>query len=176
MEFKSFGKLHRLSREIIVTEKIDGSNAQIYITDDNQLYTGSRNRWITTEDDNFGFAAWAQDNKEELLQLGPGRHFGEWYGAGIQRKYDLKEKRFALFNTQAWGDVRPACCGVVPVLYKGLFSEEKIFDCLSTLERFGSEIVPDFMKPEGIVIYHTAAGVSFKKTLENDDIPKRLVK
>lgn len=31
MEFQEFPKMARLSREMIVTEKIDGTNAQVYI-------------------------------------------------------------------------------------------------------------------------------------------------
>jgi hypothetical protein len=79
----------------------------------------SRSRWITPDDDNFGFAAWVEANRDELLTLGPGRHFGEWWGSGIQRGYGLPkgEKRFSLFNVSRWGESRPACCHVVPVLY-----------------------------------------------------------
>jgi hypothetical protein len=28
------------------------------------------------------------------------------------------------------------------------------------------------MKPEGIVVFHVAGNVGFKKTLEKDDVPK----
>ncbi len=62
IEFEGFGKIARLSRECVITEKIDGTNAQICITEDGQFLTGSRTRWITPEDDNFGFsksANWA---------------------------------------------------------------------------------------------------------------------
>jgi hypothetical protein len=94
MEFTPFPKLARLSREIVITEKIDGTNAQICITEDGQMFVGSRTRWITPEDDNYGFAKWANANREELLRLGPGSHFGEWWGQGIQRKYNMTEKLF----------------------------------------------------------------------------------
>lgn len=174
MEFVSFKKIPRLNREIIITEKIDGTNAQICITEEGDFLVGSRNRWITPEDDNAGFARWAHANKEELMKLGVGSHYGEWYGQGIQRKYGLTEKRFALFNTARWADdeVRPKCCGVVPILYQGVFAEYKIQECLDTLDEDGSYAVPGFMKPEGIVIYHTALGGYFKVTLENDEVPK----
>lgn len=43
-EFVEFPKMARLSRECIITEKIDGTNSQILITDDGDLFTGSRNR------------------------------------------------------------------------------------------------------------------------------------
>ncbi len=92
-EFVPFPKIARLSREVVVTEKIDGTNAQICVNDDmTDIVAGSRSRWITPVDDNFGFARWAQDNKQELLKLGPGSHFGEWWGAGVQRRYGLAEK------------------------------------------------------------------------------------
>ena len=80
MEFESFGKIARLSRECTITEKIDGTNAQICITEDGQFLTGSRTRWITPQDDNMGFSAWAHEHKDELMPLGVGRHFGEWWG------------------------------------------------------------------------------------------------
>ena len=78
IEFMGFPKMARLSREIIVSEKIDGTNAQVYITEDGTMRAGSRTRWITPEDDNFGFAKWVDAHRDELLTLGPGRHFGEW--------------------------------------------------------------------------------------------------
>ncbi len=64
------------------------------------MFIGSRTRWITAQDDNHGFARWVEGNKQELLKLGAGRHFGEWWGSGIQRGYGLQkgEKRFSLFN------------------------------------------------------------------------------
>lgn len=178
LEFQDFPKTARLSREVIVTEKIDGTNAQVCISDDGlTIKAGSRTRWITPEADNFGFAAWVEQNREELLKLGPGRHFGEWWGAGIQRKYGLDHKRFSLFNTSRWEDdaVRPACCHVVPVLYKGVFSTVEIEEALHKLRLDGSVAAPGFGNPEGIVAYHVAAGVGFKKTIEKDESPKSLV-
>jgi len=40
------------------------------------------------------------------------------------------------------------------------------------LKNNGSMAVNGFMKPEGIVIYHTAANIFFKKTIDNDDFRK----
>lgn len=172
VDFVEFPKLARLSREIIVTEKIDGTNAQVHITEDGQILAGSRTRWITPEADNFGFAAWVRDNASDLLTLGPGSHFGEWWGAGIQRRYDQTTKRFSLFNVDRWGDSRPACCDVVPILYRGLFHTTGIERALDSLREFGSVAAPGFMKPEGVVVFHVAGRVGFKKTLEKDEVPK----
>jgi len=174
MEFESFPKMARFSRECVITEKIDGTNSQICIGEDGSFFVGSRNNWITPEKDNYGFARWAYENKEELTKLGPGRHFGEWWGSGIQRRYGLDRKVFSLFNTSRWSDERPACCDVVPILYKGMFSEEAIYTTLDKLRTHGSVASAGFMKPEGIIIYHVAAGVGFKMTLEKDEVPKTI--
>lgn len=170
MEFEEFPKMARLSRRIIITEKIDGTNAQVLITEDGEMRFGSRTRWLTPDDDNFGFAKWATENAHHLRKLGPGRHFGEWWGAGIQRRYGLDDKRFSLFNTVRWNtEERPACCGVVPVLYDGIWTGEEPFEMLEYLRREGSQAAPGFMKPEGIVVFHVAGRVGFKKTLDRDE-------
>ena len=172
-EFNAFPKIARLSRDIIVTEKIDGTNAQIVITDDGDIFSGSRTRWITPEDDNFGFARWVEEHKNELLVLGPGRHYGEWWGQGIQRNYGISEKRFSLFNVTRWGDaILPNCVGVVPVLYRGIFSTSIIDGLIDALKETGSRAAPGFMKPEGVVVFHVAGNVMFKKTIEKDEEPK----
>lgn len=173
-DFTAFPKMARLAREVIVTEKLDGTNAQICITDEGEVFAGSRSRWITPEDDNFGFARWVAENAQALLALGPGRHFGEWWGAGIQRRYGLTEKRFSLFNVARWGDdeTRPACCSVVPVIYRGLFDTGWIDRALELLRTQGSYAAPGFMNPEGVVVFHVAGNVGFKRTLVKDEEPK----
>ena len=172
--FFPFPKIARLSRDICVTEKLDGTNACIHITEDGRMFAGSRTRWITPAADNYGFSKWVERHGIELLLLGPGTHFGEWWGAGIQRRYGLTEKRFSLFNVGRWNAANqpPTCCHVVPVLYKGPFSQKIIDDCLTVLCIGGSVAAPGFMNPEGIVVYHTAAKIMFKKTLEKDEQPK----
>ena len=230
MRFVEFKKIPRLSRDIIVTEKLDGSNGQIcvfslesikkefavieqmyewieqyclYIHPENPhveesdklyLFAASRNRWLTTgkQNDNHAFAYWVKEHACDLVMLGEGRHFGEYYGKSIQRGYGLEEKRFALFNVSKWAkrkegvylnDLRektnnpkleycPDCCEVVPILYEGMFDTEVIDASIEGLKRNGSKAVPGFMNPEGICVFHTAAGQYFKKTLVGDDKPK----
>ncbi len=178
--FTGWPKIHRLSRDIIITEKIDGTNAQVYIDEDGDVHAGSRTRWITPTSDNFGFAAWVEANKADLLNLGPGRHYGEWFGKGIQRGYGLQVRRFALFNVIRWydnagvynfvnaTDACPKCCTVVPTLFAGIFHSDNIEQTMAVLGYNGSCAAHNFMNPEGVVIYHTAANVSFKKTFAND--------
>lgn len=173
IDFIGFPKISRFNREVIVSEKIDGTNAQIYIDETGEkIFAGSRTRWIKPSDDNFGFAKWVQENKTELLRLGPGSHFGEWWGQGIQRTYGLKEKRFYLFNSKRWAESRPSCCGVVPILWEGLFCDLDTESIIEKLKTTGSVAAPGFMNPEGIVIFHTANGSLFKMTTENDHQPK----
>ncbi|MHC4372152.1 MAG: RNA ligase family protein, partial [Planctomycetota bacterium] len=138
---------------------------------------GSRKRWITPDDDNFGFARWVRENIPDLFLLGEGHHFGEWWGAGIQRKYGQSGKIFSLFNVHQWADetIRPHCCSVVPTLYRGPNSENAVRDSLRGLALNGSVAAPGFMDPEGVVVYHRAANKVFKVTIKNDEAPKSVM-
>ena len=177
MDFEKFSKIPRLSRECIITEKIDGTNGQIFIGEDGEFKVGSRNRWLYETKDNFGFHKWALENQEELMKLGPGRHYGEWWGEGIQRRYGIKGKRFSLFNVGIWNtETLPKCCHVVPELFTGAFTTENVEMVIKRLEALGSQASPGFMKPEGIIIWHTASRGYFKKTIEGDEKPKTQIK
>ena len=161
-EFKEFPKIARLNRDIVITEKLDGTNAAIIIEEE-KVYdetstfeiklvvsAQSRNRIITPGKgtDNFGFAAWVEANADALKELGPGHHYGEWYGAGIQRTYALTEKRFALFNVLRWQEDEQQSLvfksvqalvpnlELVPLLYRGPRMQ-------------GTAIRPTFTMPDG---------------------------
>jgi hypothetical protein len=176
-DFEEFPKIPRLKRDIIITEKIDGTNAQVFIAEDGSMRFGSRSRWITPEDDNYGFARWATEHADSLRELGPGRHFGEWWGSGIQRRYGLTEKRFTLFNAGRWtAETVPACCSVVPIIYQGKFDTDSVEWALAKLRVEGSQAAPGFMQPEGVVVYVAAARSYFKVTIEKDDEPKSFSK
>ncbi len=170
--FTPFPKIPRLFRGIVITEKIDGTNASVHISEDGlTIKAASRQQFITPQKDNFGFAMWVEKNKEELLKLGPGSHYGEWWGVGIQRGYDLSERQFSLFNTHKWNDpvLRPQCCSVVPTLSSiDELNTLLIKDILEELEFKGSIAAPGYMKPEGIVVYHKAGNHMYKATLEGD--------
>lgn len=198
IEFQEFRKISRLSREIVITEKIDGTNGVIYIGENNEFCVGSKSRWLDEHTDNHNFWHWATAHKNELLTLGPGYHYGEWWGSGIQRGYGLSkgEKRFSLFNVQRWclfneepklisvdpktkierwQEKLPECCNLVPVLWEGMFNTEWIDQQLHILKRNGSQASPEYMNPEGVVIYHKAGNVLFKKTIEKDEQPKSII-
>jgi hypothetical protein len=196
IEFEAWPKTPRLFRDMIITEKIDGTNAAVIITEDlvndenavadvlldgsfYQVGAQSRTRLITPgkSTDNFGFAAWVQANAKELVSLlGPGRHFGEWWGKGIQRGYGQTERHFSLFNVGRYGHLAEVTdlIRTVPVLYQGQFSTDTVLAAREVMIARGSVAAPGFDKPEGLVVYHAAARQVFKVMVENDDQPKGL--
>lgn len=185
-EFKAFAKIPRLYSTCRITEKIDGTNACIEVVGDRDsgysVTACSRTRRLVTVGlamepewhqrdakgrpvDNYGFGQWVVNNVIVLTTLGAGRHFGEWWGYGIQRRYDLTEKRFSAF----WRpDEAPACVGAVPVLWDGPFDFGILNECLAILGRDGSRAAPGFPAPEGVVVTF-AAGPSFKVIMNGDE-------
>lgn len=174
---QQFPKIPRLNRDCVVTEKIDGTNALIHITETGEIHAGSKNRWITPEDDNHGFAAWVKKHETQLQTLGPGWHRGEWYGAGINKnRYGITDKRFVLFNYKWELDPemaarKPDCCEVVPILYLGPFNTEHINVILEHARITGSTHHPG-NPSEGICVFIPSSNLGFKATIENDDTGK----
>ena len=190
--FKPWPKIPRLNSECVITEKIDGTNAQILIldkriddvdvaamggqyveTDDGYVFAFSRKKQIWPGSDNFGFASWVYENAQEIESvLGFGRHYGEWWGQGVQRGYGLKEKRFSLFDSHNydWLNVPEERkeYGVesnlfsVPLLWRGKFSFEALEECLIVLREEGSIAAPGYDRPEGLVVHFRDAHQNFK--------------
>lgn len=167
MSFAPYPKTPRLSKAffVTITEKLDGTNAQINIENGEIVSVGSRSRSITPGKltDNYGFAGWVERNADELVKLGDGRHYGEWYGNGIQCGYGLEEKRFALFDARRWGlkframrdgydSGFPRCAELVPLVYQGAWTPTIIAESMARLSSGGSLAAPGFMRPEGIII------------------------
>jgi hypothetical protein len=192
---------------MIITEKIDGTNAQLNIastpyedffegglwsiageqdgwqylhhpqagyvitdTDQNMMIRiGSRNRWINPDaiagkgSDNFGFAHWAWTNITELSKLGVGRHYGEWYGRGVQKCYpSVTTKAWALFEHQrhigAYIAMKeghetafPSVCELVPLLFKGGYDTNIIELTMASLQETGS-LLCNGDAAEGVVV------------------------
>lgn len=178
MQFEAYPKIPRAEKvSCWITEKIDGTNGQILFDDQTtEVRAGSRNRWCevtgNARDDNFGFGRWVAENRDLLKRLGPGRHFGEWWGEGIGRRYGLTERRFWLFDRSRFAPEDIAergldkiGVGVVPML-----ATCSIADLASTmawvdakLMAEGSTAVPGWMQPEGYVVVF-AGGMKFKVT------------
>jgi len=185
--FMPMPKIPRLHGDVIVTEKIDGTNACVEFADTGPgflMAACSRNRrlvtvswmkdheqwpdvqWHDNKGDNAGFGAWFLSHYLELRALGYGRHFGEWWGKGIQRGYGLEEKRFSLFRANPLKTL-PACVGVVPVLETlDTFSTDALSMILCGLSVGGSVAAQGFMQPEGLVAFHVRSGQLFKYTFD----------
>ncbi len=186
MDFAAWGKTARLSSPVTITEKIDGTNAAVVISHEpfegafarypllDAVYPSearygwigaqSRNRFITPDDDNYGFARWVAEHVRDLVLLGPGRHYGEWWGLGIQRGYGLSKKYFSLFQSHA--KALPDCVDRVPVLASGDFTPELISYWEKELLTNGSVAAPGFMRPEGFIVHFKHNGVRFKHILD----------
>ena len=167
VEHVAFPKIPRLENEVIeITEKIDGTNALIYISDDLEtVMAGSKSRWLkpTKADDNYGFAAWVEDNKDELRQLGAGYHHGEWWGKGIQRGYGMDRKVFSLFRMP---ETFPDCVNVVPFLgtLNSMDGLREIIEGIKYLNisKASAEFGVHYDNPEGIVLYYKGLGKRHK--------------
>lgn len=169
-EFQKFPKITRFfDQDVIVTEKIDGTNSLVFVSEDlKMIKAGSRSRWITPEDDNYGFAKWVEENKDDLKNLGPGYHYGEWWGQGIQRKYGMSVKVFSLFNSSRWSDKqgnRPKCCDVVPLLFQGSVNDLVTRFEFPNISKAAEKYGVTFEKPEGYMIYFSKEGSYFKVPL-----------
>jgi len=211
MDFEPFPKIPRLNRDIVVTEKIDGTNAAVLVqpgmigesapegmidvfvdtnagTDWFWVGAQSRKRAIVPNEvskgaDNAGFAAWVWENATTLARLlGPGRHYGEWWGKGIQGRYPSVERRFWLFNPRFHFHADPRVepllvdrtLGTVPVLYAGPFDQAIIDRTVDKLRDEGSVAAPG-ESAEGVIIFHEAARQLFKVTCHDDEKPKEVV-
>lgn len=206
--FEAWPKIPRWSNETVtITEKIDGTNAAVIILpyshdhipliDEGyarQMHnlrdgyvtfaTQSRKRFIKPgkDTDNAGFAGWSWENAGPLVDaLGYGKHYGEWWGRGIQRGYDMDTKKFSLFRPWRYADtidfVTPPVEGldIVPTLYsggaEGLLTTSII---LATLEQEGSRAAPGYMRPEGIIIQSALTQSTYKAFTWDDGVPKSI--
>ncbi len=182
-EFRKWPKIKRfLDAEMVITQKMDGTNSQILFDDVTSTgaggfmwAVGSRNKWLTaTTPDNFGFYAWVEKNSAKLYEaLGPGRHYGEWCGPGIQLSEGLKERKFFSFNAFLGIEERfQALVEPVPILYQGPFSLAAMYDALKDLKENGSK-VNGFKPCEGIIV--RLSGEKFKLYLDNlDELGRQL--
>jgi hypothetical protein len=201
LEFAKFSSIGRLYRDVTITEKIDGMNACIVIKElsgddlyrnaltvvkgssyypDQRFAIGvqSRKQFLSVDNDIQGLAAWVYANALELvLALGPGYHYGEWWGRNINRSYHQKRNWFSLFNTKRWNKDNVGHIDgllTVPVLYSGPYADwvnEMQLHRLETQGSFAAKEVDaralDF-RAEGIVGWHTALDTYYKVTLDGD--------
>lgn len=125
------------------TVKLHGTNHSVCVDSNNVLYTQSRTRITTPEDDNAGSSAWSHLNKDVFVklfarvrklcevQLGtPIQVFGEWCGGNVQGTCGLKflDKQFIVFGIRLGEEgsgsfikqelVAGACDGLLTHIYE----------------------------------------------------------
>lgn len=182
IEFKAWPKITRRTAQCTISEKAHGSNGGIAFqvtdaspTDGREIYVldiemavQTRNRIVTTADDQTGIARWAQANAEtlkmDLLHVNgmlpqPGTYYH--YGEFMTRGHD--EPHFYLFNTRRWSGVQftTPTLKVVPVLYEGNYYDGVVEECLEDLRQSGSRIHPG-LPAEGVVVYYPGNDTMFK--------------
>ena len=86
--------------------KLDGTNAALHSRPDG-FVAQSRTRLLTSDDDNYGFAAWALRERAWAdglhARVGPAVVYGEWCGQGIQKRTAISKvprNVFAVFAIQ----------------------------------------------------------------------------
>lgn len=166
MEHRKFPKIPRLENLTCqVTEKLDGTNALIALQTNEDgtrsIKIGSRNRWITVEDDNQGFAKFCVENIDWIQNLPDGFHYGEFMGPKINgnrigldtHKLYLFDQRLRSIDLGSNIDFVPVliyqielesfleAAGQYPVYFKGIFDNEFPEPFLQQL------------RPEGIMIF-----------------------
>lgn len=166
-----------LEPEVVVTEKIDGTNMRFGLVD-NKFHIGTRNRLLARVskeeplydgDSDFNFVKYLKElnmrnkmfdnfeNKDIIF-------YGEFYGKGIQKRIHYGEERyFRVFDIRVgedlvdWETVVKLCqqlrLSTVPVLYKGK-PDVKLFESLVTSPSVtaGQQGVGTPHNHEGIII------------------------
>jgi hypothetical protein len=113
MEFKKYQHIERLNTtetdgitlgECYVFPKIDGTNASVWLKDNEEIGCGSRNRVLSLDNDNQGFMAWALNNNEikAFLKDNPRlRLYGEWLVPHtLKTYYETAWRNFYIFDVQ----------------------------------------------------------------------------
>lgn len=135
--------------------KLHGTNASVVFPKEGGFYCQSRSQIITPEQDNAGFARWANENEEAFLSVcrrlyreypeGEGFVvYGEWCGQGIQKGVAISQtpKKFVVFAISLLKDggrnwAHPLCLSELV---------EPLFPCIYDYPHWELEI--DFNKPE----------------------------
>lgn len=207
VSYPSFSSIERLENiYCVISEKIDGTNGLIQIDykydwngqryDDHLVQFGSRNRYITTTDDNAGFANYFTPHiasictlAESLINYGDNDNpkqdwpiyiYGEWFGKGIQRGYGLDEKYFMPFSSfYAEHMIKAGIPNIMMpnIMYTGKFSLEVVDNCMNRLTSGGFHtLITNYDYPEGVVIYFPKYNFRLKQTFEGSKWERNITK
>ena len=169
VDFEAWPKIPReVLGDVMITEKMDGTNACVIIQDGEIVGVQSRKRMLNLgkDSDNYGFAQHVFDNQEKFLALGEGRHYGEWAGLGIQgTPHCIPDKRFFLFNARRWGahNTPPEGIYVVALLYQGQYSASLVDTVMNTLKTSSES---QGYKAEGCIVFFPRINAMEKHTFE----------
>jgi hypothetical protein len=138
------------------TVKLHGTNASIVMRPNDVFYAQSRERIITPENDNYGFAKFAHDNRDYFERFKGLNNvdeyviYGEWCGKGIQKGVGISdlEKMFVIFALKINGEWanKEISNGFMSGFCDGLRSAGVNIYCIHEFPTF--EIDIDFNYPE----------------------------
>jgi hypothetical protein len=186
----SFPKIQRLENlEVIVTEKLDGTNAVIYKETEEdgtiRFKFGSRNRWLGGHDEkgkiieNHGFFQFCSDNLEYLMKLSDGYHYGEFIGPGINRGYFRDKKMLFLFDTRLEEAANNGLFGpdirTVPVLAENI-SLIEVMMYMKDIKDENPELmstINEQVKMEGVMLYIPRLNQRIKVIFDKEHNPQK---
>jgi hypothetical protein len=143
-----------------------------------RVWVQNRERMVTPDQrDVQGVAAWVKAHAGAIAEtLGPGIHFGEWWGYKICRGYGLPagDRRFSLFNTARWGFIdgtQVPSLYTVPVLWEGPLEDNwnTVREQMDKLHEQGSSAVPGYRYPAGVLLYHASADAMMRHVFKGEE-------
>lgn len=149
--------------QIVVTEKIDCSNASFTLDEQGDLQVFSRNVLLDDSNSLNGFYQWVHENIETKHLMANHVYFGEWLGNPHKVQYAGHEKQFFLFDvysnnvelylpfTLVEDEARILKINLVPVFYRGEFISFEHLEGFVGMTALGGKI-GDHDSGEGIVV------------------------
>ena len=180
MDFERYSEIESLHRrmgllqcdEVVITEKIDGTNMRIGLIN-NQFKIGGRNMEfdLANPQGDLGFVAWCKDNNTESrlrsLNIGHIIVYGEFCGEKINVPIYGKGRDFLVFDIKIngkyidWDNATELAAKMnlktVPIIYRGKPSLEIFNQLRRSVSGYGKIKTGKEYSHEGIVIKPTKA-------------------
>ncbi|MGE6629631.1 RNA ligase family protein [Bacillus sp. NPDC077027] len=148
---------------IIITEKIDCSNASFSLDEKGALQAFSRNVQLDEQNNLNGFYQWVHENINPNDLASEYIYFGEWLGTPHKVHYPQHEKQFFLFDVwdkvekeyitfwEVKWEAKHLQVNIVPVFYGGEFISYEHIESFVGLTALGGKI-GEIESGEGIVV------------------------
>jgi len=167
-KWASIGNFHNVRKTIDAYElhvgpvtyrgkiKLHGTNGGIIVSKNGDVFAQSRSSIIGTGNDNCGFSAWVEQNKDVWVNARDGMFkqitiYGEWVGKGIQKGVSITQvdgKHFAIFAIQLgdYDENGNAPMIIDPTVIKNWFADKNVVlpDNVHILPWYGDDITFDF--------------------------------